>query len=135
VREEWRVSLIACVQLADGKPVSARAVRGLLSSRVGEEVSVTAGKAGTFLYAATADAAATVEVTARDLLFAQGLVADIRQERWDPSRQAWLPPGDAAAADVPAGQGRSPGPRRLRAVGSVVAAILDGIGSGGSGGP
>ena len=123
------MSLIACGQLAFGKPVFADSVCDLLRSRAGEDVSVTAGKTGVFLYAATADAAATADGMAREVLAQQGLVADIRLERWDPSRQAWLPPSDAAAAELPSGQERDPGHRRLREVGAVVTAIFDGLGS------
>ena len=130
--EEWRVSLVNCVRLADGRPVSAGTVRDLLNSRVGGEVSVTAGKQGAFLYAAAADAAAAAEAIAREVLFQQGLAADIRSERWDPSRRAWLPPGDATAAELPSQQERGPGRKRLRAAGSVIAAIIDGICNAGS---
>ena len=130
--EEWRVSLVNCVQPAAGKPISAGNVRDLLGSRVGGEGSVTAGKAGVFLYAASADAAAVAEGVAREVVLQQGLAADIQVERWDPSRGAWLPPGGAAAAELPSGQERGPGRKRLRAVGAVIAAIIDGIGSAGS---
>jgi hypothetical protein len=129
VDEEWRVSLVACGQLASGKPVFADSVCDLLRSRAGEDVSVTTGKTGVFLYAATADAAATAEAMAREVLAQQGLAADIRLDRWDPSGEAWLPPGDAAAAEPPSGQERDPGRRRLRAAGAVVTAIFDGLGS------
>ena len=125
------MSLIVCGQPARGQRVSADTVRDLLRSRVGEEVSVTAGKAGIFLYAATADAAATAEGTAREVLAQQGLAADISLERWDPSRQAWLPAGEVASAELPSGQERDPGRRRLRAAGALIAAIIDGMGSGG----
>ena len=126
--EEWRVSLIACGQLASGKPVFADSVRDLLRSRAGEDVSVTARKKRVFLYAATADAAATAEGMAREVLAQQGLVADIRLDRWDPSRQAWLPPSDAAAPELlPSGQEHDPGHRRLRAAGTVVMGILGGL--------
>jgi hypothetical protein len=129
VDEEWRVSLIACGQMASGKPVFADSVCDLLRSRAEEDVSVTAGKTGVFLYAATADAAATAEGMAREVLAEQGLAADIRLDRWDPSREAWLPPGDAAAAELPSGQEPDPGRSRLRAAGAVVTAIFDGLGS------
>ena len=122
--EEWRVSLIAC-----GQPAFAHSFCDLLRSRAGEDVSVTAGKTGVFLYAATAGAAAAAEAMARDVLAQQGLAADIRLDRWDPSRGAWLPPGDAAAAELPSGQERDPGRRRLRAAGAVVTAIFDGLGN------
>jgi hypothetical protein len=78
------------------------------------------------LYAATADAAATAEAVAREVLAQQGLAADIRLDRWDPASQAWLP-GDAAATEVPSGQQRDSGHRRLRAAGGVVMGILDGL--------
>jgi hypothetical protein len=130
VDEEWRVSLTTCSQPPGRKPVSADTLGGLLRSRVGEEVSVTAGKAGIFLYAATADAAATAAGMAREVLAHQGVAADIRVERWDPSGQAWLVPGDAAAAELPSGPERNPGRRRLRAAGALIAAVIEGISSG-----
>jgi hypothetical protein len=123
------VSLIACGQLASGKQVFADSVCDLLRSRAGEDVSVTAGKTGVFLYAATGHAAATAEGMAREVLAQQGLVADIRLDRWDPSRQAWLPPSDAAAAELASGQEHDRGHRRLRAAGAVVSAIFEGLGS------
>ena len=123
------MSLIACGQLASGKPVCADSVCDLLRSRAGEDVSVTAGKTGVFLYAATADAAATAEGMAREVLAQQGLVADTRLDRWDPSRRAWLPPGDAAPAEPTSGREHDRGHSRLRAVGAVVSAIFDGLGS------
>jgi len=115
--------------LAIGKPLSADAVRDLLRGRVGEEISVTTGKSGVFLYAATADAAAIAERRAQEVLADQGLAADIRLERWDLSRQACVdvrtePPDDAAPAELPSG-----GRRRLRSAGALIAAIIDGIGN------
>ena len=120
------MSLIASGQLASGKPVFADSVCDLLRSRAGEDVSVTAGKTGVFLYAATADAAATAEAMAREVLAQQGLAADIRLDRWDPSSEAWLP-GDAAATEVPPGQQQDSGHRRLRSAGGVVMGIIDGL--------
>ena len=121
------MSLIPRGQLASGKPVFTDSVCDLLRSRAGEDVSVTAGKTGVFLYAATADAAATAEAMAREVLAQQGLAADIRLDRWDQSSQAWLPPGDAAAAEVPSGQRQDSGHRRLRSAGQVVMGIIDGL--------
>jgi hypothetical protein len=132
VDEEWRVSLVGCIQLASGKPASAGTVRDLLGSRAGGEVSVTAGKAGVFLYAATADAAAAAAGVAQEELAQQGLAADIRVERWDPSHRAWLPPGGEAAPEQPSEPECGPGRSRLRAVGAVMAAMIDGIGGAGS---
>jgi hypothetical protein len=133
VDEEWRVSLIVHDPLAIRKPVSANAVCDLLRSRVGEEISVTAGKTGIFLYAATEDAAGTAERRAQEVLAEQSLAADIRLERWDLSRQAWVDPrteplGDATAAELPSGHERNPGRRRLRSAGALIAAIIDAIG-------
>jgi hypothetical protein len=132
VDEEWRVSLVDCVRLADGKPASTATVRDLLGRRVGGEVSVTAGKAGVFLYAANADAAAAAADAAREVLAQQGLAANIRVERWDQSRRAWLAPGGAAGDELPPEEHRGPGRRRLRAAGAVIAAMIDGIGNAGS---
>ena len=129
VDEEWRVSLIAGGRVASGKPVFTDSVCDLLRSRAAEDVSVTSGKTGIFLYAATADAAATAEDMAREVLARQGLVADIRLDRWDSSREAWLPPGDAATAELTSEQEHGPGRRRLRAAGAVISAIFDGLGS------
>ena len=120
------MSLIASGQLASGKPVFADSLCDLLRSSAGEDVSVTAGKTGVFLYAATADAAATAEAMAREVLAQQGLAADIRLDRWDPSSEAWLP-GDAAATEVPPGQQQDSGHRRLRSAGGVVMGIIDGL--------
>ena len=129
--EEWRVSLVNIVQLAGGK-VSARAVLGLLRDRGGADASVTGGKSGIFLYAATEDAAAATEGIAREVLAQQGLTADIHVERWDSSRRAWLPPGGTPGAEPSSGQQRAPGRKHLNAVGTVIAAVLDGIGNAGT---
>ena len=72
------MSLIAGDQLTSGKPPFANSICDLLRSRAGEDVAVTAGKTGVFLYAATADAAATAEGMAREVLAKQGLVAESR---------------------------------------------------------
>jgi hypothetical protein len=131
VDEEWRVRLVNFVHPAGGKPVSAGTVRDLLRSRGGADVSVTGGKSGIFLYTATGDAAAAAEGIAREVLAQQGLTADIRVERWDLSRRAWLPPGDTPAGELPSGQERSYGRKYLHAAGMVIAVILDGIGNAG----
>jgi hypothetical protein len=132
VDDEWRVRLTGYAQQARGKPVSAAAVCGLLRGHIGAEVSVSAGKAGIFLYAATADAAATAAGVAREMLAQHGLAADIAVERWDPSGHAWLPPGDIAAAELPPGPEGRPGGRRLRRAGTLVAAIIDASSRGGA---
>jgi hypothetical protein len=126
VDEEWRVSLVNFIQPAGGKPVSAVTVRDLLRGRAGAGVPVTGGKPGIFMYAATGEAAAAAEGIAREVLAEQGLAADIRVERWDQSRRAWLPPGDTPA-ELPSEQERRHGRKYLNAAGTVIAAILDGI--------
>ena len=126
------MSLVACVQMAGAKPVSASAIRDALLGRVSPGVSVTAGKAGVFLYAATADGAVSAEGVAREVLAELGMVAEARVEGWDPVGRAWLPAGDAAAADPPSGQERNPRRGRLRAVGAVIAAIMEGMGDSGA---
>lgn len=122
--------------MAGAKPVSASAIRDALLGRVAAGVSVTAGKAGVFLYAATAGEAAAAEDVARQVLAELGMIAEVRVEGWDPVRRAWLPAGDAAAgdaaADPPPGQEPNPGRRRLRAVGTVIAAIMEGMGDAGA---
>jgi hypothetical protein len=132
VDDEWRVRLTGYAQPARGKPVSAAAICGLLRGHIGPEVSVSTGKAGIFLYAATADAAATAAGVAREMLAQQGLAADIALERWDPSGQAWLPPGDIAAAELPSGPEDRPGRKRLRRAGALIAAIIDASSRGGA---
>jgi hypothetical protein len=57
------------------------------------------------------------------VLAQHGLAADIRLERWNPSRQAWLT----------SGQQENPGRRRLRSAGALIAAVIDAIGA--DGGP
>jgi hypothetical protein len=127
--EEWRVSLVIDGQ---GTPVSPDAVLGLLRSRVGAEVSVTAGKAGIFLYAASADAASAAQDEAVSALAGQGLAADIRLERWDPQRRSWLAADDAGLAGPPSQQEPHSVRRRLSAIGAVLTAVLDGIGQSGA---
>lgn len=129
---EWRVSLIVHNPPIMGKPVAADAVRDLLRSRVGEEISVTAGKTGIFLYATTAEAAGTAEHRAQEVLAEQGAAGDIRLERWDLSRQAWVDvrtelPDDVPASELPSGHEPNPGRRKLRSAGALIASVIDGI--------
>jgi hypothetical protein len=134
VHEEWRVSVIIHDPPTINKPVSARAVRDLLRGRVGDEISVSKGKTGIYLYAASADAAGTAERRAQEVLAEQGLVEDTRLERWDQSRRAWVdartePPGYAAGTELSSGQEPDPGRRRLRFAGPLIAVIIEAIGS------
>jgi hypothetical protein len=126
---EWRVTLIVRDQPNSVQQLSAGAVRDLLRSRAGEEFSVTTGKAGMLLYAATEDAAGAAERTAREVLAEQGLAVNARLERWDPSRGAWLGvrPGDATTAELPSGHERNPGRRRMRFAGALIGAIIESI--------
>jgi hypothetical protein len=122
------VRLTGYGQRAHGKPVSAAALCDLLRSHLGAEVPVSAGKTGIFMYAATADAAASAEGIARETLAHQGLAASTALEQWDASSQAWVLPG--GASELPSGQQQSPGRRRLRTVGALIAAIIDASGRG-----
>jgi hypothetical protein len=125
VEEEWRVSLLDCRLPARWKPGSADRVRDLLRDRLGGEVPVTARRAGVFLYAATAEAAAAAEAAAREVLSQQGLFADVRVERWDPSGGRWLAAGDPGASELPPGPEPGPGRRRLRSAGAWITVILE----------
>jgi len=134
VDEEWRVSLKVHAPLAIREPVSPDTVRDLLCGRIGEEISLSTGKNGVFLYAATADAASAAERLAQEVLAEQGLpeAGDIRLERWDLSRQAWVDvrtgqPDPADAPELPSGRELNPGRRRLRTAGALIAAIIEGI--------
>jgi hypothetical protein len=126
VDEEWRVNLIIHDMPTTSKPVSAKAVRDLLRSRVGEEITVSKGKTGIFLYAATADAAGTSERRAQEVIDEQGLIADIRLERWDLSRRAWMD----VRTELPSGHEPNPGRRRLRSAAALIAAVvIDAVGN------
>jgi hypothetical protein len=129
--DEWRVRVTGWGERAPGKPLSAHSAGGLLRGQVGAEVPVSTGKAGVLRYAPAADAAATVACLAQEQLARQGLAAQIAIERWEPSRQVWLPPGDAVA-ELPSEQDRGPGHRRLRAVGGLTAFIIDACGRSGA---
>jgi hypothetical protein len=129
VDEEWRVSLVFLDPLTTRNPRYADSVTALLRGRVGAESSVTAGKTAIFLYAATADAAGNAERGAREVLTEQGLAADIRLERWDPSRQAWVDVRtDVAAPELQSRDERSAGRRHLRSAGALIAAIVEAAG-------
>jgi hypothetical protein len=128
VHEEWRVNLMIHNSPIIKKKVSARAVRGLLRDRVGEDVHITDGRASTFLYAATAGAAETAERTAQEVLAEQGLAGDIRIERWDLSRKAWVDARTGLPADVDV---NTPGRRLLSRVGNMIIGIFQGMGDSG----
>lgn len=110
------------------KNVSARAVRDLLRNRVGEEVRVTDGRTSIFLYAATADAAETAERAAHEVLAEQGLLGDIRIERWDLARTAWVDVRTELPADADV---NTPGRRLLSRAGVWIVAIFQGMGDSG----
>jgi hypothetical protein len=114
---------------AGREPAAASAVCELLRGRVSEGVTVTAGKAGVFLYADAADAAADAEGVAREVLARQGLAADVRLDWWDPARQAWVSPGYEGAGGLPPEQEPDPGRKGLRTAGAVITAIIEGLGS------
>jgi hypothetical protein len=115
--EEWRVSLV--IDDAGGTVRRSR-FRDLLRSRLGDDVTVSAGQTGIFLYTGSAKAADEAEQVARALLEEQGRrIAEIRLECWDPAGKEWRDPENAAEP------GDKPGPGRLE---SNVIAFIKGAG-------
>ena len=103
--EEWRVSLIFDGRGAGkGSYFSRRAVCGLLRSRVGDDIVISAVEMHIFVCAGTAEAAAEAEQVAREVLAEQNLSADVRFERWNPSGQAWRDARAGAPDRAVAGQ-------------------------------
>jgi hypothetical protein len=109
--EEWRVSLIL-----DGRGGTSHC-RDLLRSRFGDDVAVSVEKARIFLYAGSEKAAGEAEYVAREVMAQQGLNAEFRVERWDPSDEEWRAPGEPTEPDD------KPEPGRLR---STATALLKG---------
>jgi hypothetical protein len=109
--EEWRVSLIL-----DGRGGTSHC-RDLLRSRFGDDIAVSAEKACVFLYAGSEKAAGEAEYVAREVMAQQGLNAEVRVERWDPSDEEWRNPGEPAVSED------KPEPGRFR---STAASLLKG---------
>ena len=109
--EEWRVSLIL-----DGRG-GASHCRDLLRRRFGDDIAVSVERTRIFLYAGSEKAAGEAEYVAREVMAQQGLNAEFRVERWDPSDKEWRDPGEPAEPDD------KPEPGRLR---STAIALLKG---------
>src|SRR5436189_5287709 len=99
--EEWRVSLVI-----DGRggTVKGSHYRDLLRRRLGDDVTVSAGKMHIFLYTGSAKAAEEAGQMALAVLEEQSHLAKFRLERWD--GEEWRDPEEPARhADKPE-QGR-----------------------------
>jgi hypothetical protein len=110
--EEWRVSLVI-----DGRggTVKGSHYRDLLRHRLGDDVTVSAGKMHIFLYTGSAKAAEEAGQTALAVLEEQSHRAEFRLERWD--GEEWRDP------EEPAGHEDEPEPGRLQ---STATALLKG---------
>src|SRR5689334_12130770 len=92
--EEWRVSLVI---YDDGSLFRRSRFRDLLRSRLGDDVAVSVGQTGIFLYTGSAKAADEAGQMARALLEEQGRrITETRLERWDPAGGEWRDPEEAA---------------------------------------
>ncbi len=133
--EEWRLSIDFTGHPGTGRRFSGdRQARELLRGRFGDDITMSAEKKRIFLYTERADAATEAELVARQVLAEQGLSADIRLDRWDPSGQAWRDARSAAPeqdAAPPAADAGSPGPMSsptADAIGTVISGGLDILG-------
>ena len=119
--DDWRVSLsLNDRSAARGKTYDPAAVRDLMRSRLGGDITVSADKMHIFLYAGTSDAAEEAERVAREVLAQQSRSADLRLEQWDPSSQSWQD-----AAGLPAVHEDVPRRKRLL---SAISKVTDFIG-------
>ena len=130
--EEWRVSIDFAGDPGTGRRgvYRRRQARKVLRSRFGGNAAISADKSRIFLYAGRADVAREAELAARQVLARQGLIADIRLDRWDPIGQVWRnarshePEQDAAPLAADAG---SPGPMPSAMVEALAAMIAGGL--------
>jgi hypothetical protein len=102
--EEWRVSLVI---YDDGSIFKRSRFRDLLRSRLGDDVTISAGQMRIFLYTGSAKAADEAGQVARALLEEQGRrLAEARLERWDSSGGEWRDPGEPIEPEDKPGPGR-----------------------------
>jgi hypothetical protein len=132
--EEWRLSIDFTGHSGTGQRFyRGREAREVLRSRFGDDIVISAGKRRIFLYAENAGVAREAGLAARQALAQQGLSADVRLDRWDPSGKAWRaaqasePEQDAAPL---AGDPGSPGhadmsPAMAEALATVIVGVLD----------
>jgi hypothetical protein len=132
---DWRLS----IDFAGHPGAGRRFYRGsrarqALRGRFGGDIVISAGKRRLLLYAGHAGVAREAELAARQLLAQQGLSADIRLERWDPSDRAWRsarsnePEQDAAPLASRAGSPGPMPPAMVEALATMIAGVLDFIG-------
>ena len=135
--EEWRLTIDFTGHPGTGRRFSGdRQAREVLRGRFGDDVAISAEKRRIFLYTGRAGVASEAELVARQVLAQQGLSADIRLERWDPSGRAWRdarssePEQDAAPSAADAGSpGQAPMPSAMaEALGTVISGCLDVLG-------
>jgi hypothetical protein len=135
--EDWRLSIDFAGHPGAGRQFfRGRQAREVLRRRFGGDIVISAEKTRIFLYTGHAGVAEEAEVAARQVLAQQGLSADIRLDRWDPSDQVWRnarsdePEQDAAAPAADAGSpGRAPmSSAMVEALGTMIAGGLDVIG-------
>jgi hypothetical protein len=134
--EEWRLSIDFTGHPGTGRRFyRGKQAREVLRSRFGEDIVISAEKGRIFLYTAHPGAATEAQLAARQVLAEQGLSADIRLDRWDPSGQVWRDaqsndPEHAASQTVEAGSsGDVPMSSAMsEALGTVIAGGLDVIG-------
>jgi hypothetical protein len=134
--EEWRLSIDFAGHPGAGQRFYRGArIREVLRSRFGDDIVISAEGRRIFLYAEHAGVAAEAELAARQVLAQQGLSADFRLDRWDPSGQVWRdarssePEQDAAPLAADAGSpGRVPWSwDMVDALSTVISGALDGI--------
>jgi hypothetical protein len=137
--EEWRLTIAFTGHPGTGRRFSGdRQAREALRGRFGDDIAISAEKRRIFLYTERAGVASAAELVARQVLAQQGLSADIRLDRWDPSGQAWRdarssePEQDAAPPAADAGSPGSvpvPMPSAMaEALGTVISGGLDVLG-------
>ncbi len=133
--EDWRLSIDFAGHPGAGRRFyRGRQAREALRSRFGGDIVISAEKRRLLLYTEHAGVAREAELAAQQVLAQQGLSADVRLDRWDPSDQVWRnarsnePEQDAAPLASRAG---SPGPMpsaMVEALATMIASGLDVIG-------
>jgi len=135
--EEWRLSIDFTGHPGAGRRFYyGREAREVLRSRFGDDIVISAEKRRIFLYTEHAGVAREAELAARQVTAQQGLSADIRLDRWDPSDQVWRdaqsnePEQDAAPLAADAGSpGHVPMPSAMvEALATMIMGGLDVIG-------
>ena len=126
--EEWRLSIGFTDQPGAGKRFYyATATRKVLRSRFGDDVVISAEKSRIFLYTGSTDVGREAELASRQVLAQQGLLADIRLDRWDSADQVWRDAwSDEPEPDAPGSPGAEPG--NPAATAEALTSIIGGTG-------